>query len=411
MLNTNKHINVNRRNSKGDTPFDYFCYQNATDVIRKLMERGADVTATARRNILHVLCDSPDIASKLDTISLIIKSNADLDVQDTSGKTVLQKTVEKYRKFYLRDGYSTYKCIGSIIEHLLNAGAKCIETELTSLLQLACKHQHFALMKALVRRGADLSVKKSERGILHDCWLPFDFYKIVITPNLLKECIEYIEFHKKAGGSLTELYKGSTPLDLYLKSDIYKKSENFKSLRDEIASLLACNEEVVCESDRRISEEHIAASTGNLSKLKTLVEMGANLHLKDKDENSCLHLCLSSGIGSVVEMVSYLLEQGLSPNDTNSDYETPLYLILKNAKYHTEDEVSSIVKLLIKFGGNPNQEKLEKNPLIQAIETFNAKCVHILLKNGARVNDLPSKLNALHVMYDSILSVLVKDQR
>ncbi|XP_062617930.1 putative ankyrin repeat protein RF_0381, partial [Saccostrea cucullata] len=139
--------------------------------------------------------------------------------------------------------------------------------------------------------------------------------------------------------------------------------------------------------------------------------MGANLHLKDKDENSCLHLCLSSGIGSVVEMVSYLLEQGLSPNDTNSDYETPLYLILKNAKYHTEDEVSSIVKLLIKFGGNPNQEKLEKNPLIQAIETFNAKCVHILLKNGARVNDLPSKLNALHVMYDSILSVLVKDQR
>ncbi|XP_062617929.1 ankyrin-3-like [Saccostrea cucullata] len=106
MLNTNKHINVNRRNSKGDTPFDYFCYQNATDVIRKLMERGADVTATARRNILHVLCDSPDIASKLDTISLIIKSNADLDVQDTSGKTVLQKTVEKYRKFYLRDGYA-----------------------------------------------------------------------------------------------------------------------------------------------------------------------------------------------------------------------------------------------------------------------------------------------------------------
>ncbi|XP_061170072.1 ankyrin-2-like [Saccostrea echinata] len=412
MLSTNENINVNIRNRKGDTPLAYFCHQNATDVIRKLVERGADVNVLTTKgwNILHFLCDSPDVESKLDTISLIIKSNLDLEVQDISGKTVLQRTIEKYRKFYFRDGYSTYKCLSSIIEHLLNAGAKCRKTELTSLLQMACKHQHFALMKALVKRGADPSVKKSEKGILHDCWFPYDFYKIVITPSLLKECIEYIEFHKEVGGSLTEVYEGCTPLDMYLKSAIYKKSEKYKELRDEIDSLLACNEEV-CESDRRLSAVHIAASTGRLSKLKTLVEKGANLLSKDRDENSCLHLCLSSGVRSIEDMVSYLLEQGLSPNDMNSSHETPLYLILKNAKYHSEDEVSSIVKLLINFGGNPSQEKLEKNPLIIAIETFNAKCINILLKNGAKVNDLPSGLTALHVMYDSILSGLVKDQK
>jgi ankyrin repeat protein len=98
-------------------------------------------------------------------------------------------------------------------------------------------------------------------------------------------------------------------------------------------------------------------------------------------------------------MVRYILENGVFPNDANIRHETPLFLIIHNAKNHPDEDVSTVLKLLLKHGANPNQENADKNPLVEAIQTFNDGATEILLQNGANVNELPEGPTALHVLY------------
>jgi ankyrin repeat protein len=63
MLSTSKDIDLNRENSSGDTPLTFFCRRNASEVIGKLLERGADInrTTTTGRSALHSIFDSSGI--------------------------------------------------------------------------------------------------------------------------------------------------------------------------------------------------------------------------------------------------------------------------------------------------------------------------------------------------------------
>jgi ankyrin repeat protein len=98
-------------------------------------------------------------------------------------------------------------------------------------------------------------------------------------------------------------------------------------------------------------------------------------------------------------MVRYILESGVSPNDANKLGETPLFLTIHKAKNRPNDDVLTVLKLLLKHGANPNQEYSDKNPIVEAIKTFNIRATVILLQNGASLNELPKGPTALHVLY------------
>ncbi|XP_056012073.1 serine/threonine-protein phosphatase 6 regulatory ankyrin repeat subunit B-like isoform X2 [Ostrea edulis] len=401
MLSTNDDIDLNRENSSGDTPLTFFCQRNATEVISKLLERGADInlTTTTGRSALHSVLDLPDNPTKLSTIAVLMSNNPDLEGKDASGETVLQKTIEKYFGLYR---YRGSKCLCTFMEHLLNAGATCDQSDLTSVLQSASERQHFSLMTAAVKRGADLFNKKNGKGVLHRCW-PQTFKDEVDLSSMLEECIAYINTHKQLGGCLDEVDDmGNTPLLAYVKSDLYAKGKVCEDLSDEVVASLATSKDVVCKADvANVSPLHITASRRRLNSMKILVNKGADLFSKDKVENSCLHNCLFSNEGHlhVVDMVRYILENGISPNEDNKRLDTSLFLIIQRSEYHTEDDVSTILELLIKHGANPNQGKSYRNPLVTAIQKFDIRSTAILLKNGANVNELSEGPTALHVLY------------
>lgn len=95
-----------------------------------------------------------------------MSSNPDLEGKDALGRAVLQKAMTNYLGYY---SYGS-KCLCTFMEHLLNADANCDHCDLTSLLHSALDQQHFSLMTAVVKRGADLFDKKYGKGVLHRCW-------------------------------------------------------------------------------------------------------------------------------------------------------------------------------------------------------------------------------------------------
>jgi hypothetical protein len=108
-------------------------------------------------------------SAKLATIALLMSSNPDMEVKDVSGCTVLKRAMSKYLDSHAY-GTDRSKYLRTFMKHLLNAGATCDQSDLTRLLQSASKVQHFSLMTAVVKRGADLFYRKNLKGILHSCW-------------------------------------------------------------------------------------------------------------------------------------------------------------------------------------------------------------------------------------------------
>lgn len=66
-----------------------------------------------------------------------------------------------------------------------------------------------------------------------------------------------------------------------------------------------------------------ACHKGNLTQAKALIARGANKSVVDRDGNTLLHLCAKNA--TKVDMLDYLISEGLDFNKANMDGETPFY--------------------------------------------------------------------------------------
>ena len=135
---------------------------------------------------------------------------------------------------------------------------------------------------------------------------------------------------------------------------------------------------------------HLAASEGNTETVQLLLEKGADINMKDKDENTALHL--AAGYGQT-ETVQLLLEKGAKINEMNDEGLTALHLAASQG--HT-----SIVKKLLNHrdadinikGGNDGS-----TPLHLATGYGQTETVQLLLDRGADINAKSNIANtALH---------------
>ncbi|XP_062578321.1 ankyrin repeat domain-containing protein 50-like [Saccostrea cucullata] len=301
MLSSPKELNVNVINRLRTTPLLYFCEQNEDVVVERLLERGADVNIIDNhgRTALHTVLHSEDKNVRYHILSLLMKKNPDLNIKDASGMTVFQRAMEEYEG-YLCNRRTDFKWLSVFMKEALLAGEICGKSRLNFLLVLASHRKHFNFMTILVDKGADLSVKEYQSGILHLCWSR-KFHDEERQNESYKEFLDFLLIFKKHGGKLDDVDRnGNTPLLLFLKhglNDFDDNQDKLVDLIDEIVSLLACDGSTVRKRDKTgLSAIQIVSSKGWLSTMKILVQKGANISEKDDKQNTRRHLCLMGGI-------------------------------------------------------------------------------------------------------------------
>lgn len=92
--------------------------------------------------------------------------------------------------------------------------------------------------------------------------------------------------------------------------------------------------------------------------VKTLIEHGIPVDVRDKNDETPLHTACYS---TQVECVEFLLRQGANPNAKDDEGNTPLHSLLFHGDYnHPRDnkeeyqKITSIINLLLSFGADPN---------------------------------------------------------
>lgn len=93
------------------------------------------------------------------------------------------------------------------------------------------------------------------------------------------------------------------------------------------------------------SELHYASSEGDFNKVKSLIDNGTNVNLKDKEGWTPLHFAAQSQNTSIVLM---LIEASAEIDACNSHGNTPLF----NAVFNYTDD-GSVIEILRKHGADP----------------------------------------------------------
>ena len=97
-----------------------------------------------------------------------------------------------------------------------------------------------------------------------------------------------------------------------------------------------------------------------------LVDNGANINHQDRIGYSVLHFI---GQEKLVGLARYFLDKGADPNLQDIHGNTPLWTAVFNEKLNTHN--STVVKLLLKYGANPDiVNKYDRTPRIM-YQTFN----------------------------------------
>jgi cytohesin len=122
---------------------------------------------------------------------------------------------------------------------------------------------------------------------------------------------------------------------------------------------------------------HIAAYKGHVEIVKILLDRGADLNAKDNTGHAPLHWAAIEGH---VDVVRVLLDRGANPNAKNNTGHTPLH----NAAYFGHVE---IVKILLDRGADLNaKDNTGHAPLHWAAIEGHVDVVRVLLDRGANPN-------------------------
>lgn len=344
---------VNARDENGWTALNWAATKGHTQVVKLLIEKGADVDAKDSGNGQTPLWKASHEGHTA-IVKLLLENGADVNKRNASGETALWTASWKGHTDVVR----------LLLERGANANLTQTETGITPL-WIASQEGYLDIVKLLLENGAGVDVKKKDTGTTA-LWLASQNGHAEVAKFLLENGAEVNV--KRSDIGVTALYIASEK----------GQTEVVKLLLDNGADV---DIETGIDGTTALWQ---AAWHGHTDVVRLLLNAGAEIDAKrDADRVTALWQASYHGHADVVK---FLLDKGADVNVRRIPTgTTPLWVASYNGH-------ADVVKLLVAADAEVNvdakateQSKI-CTPLATALEKGHVEVVRLLLDNGADVS-------------------------
>ena len=369
---------INQRSFMPRTPLMYAAGEGRVDVVKYLIDHGADVNKEAwnKRTALHYASKRGD----LKVVEALLSKGAEIDVEDRYHRIPLMLAAEKGN-----NDVSLY-----LVDHGADVDKKdsCKRTTL----HYASRGGDSRVVEALLSKGAEIDVEDGDgRSPL---MLAAESGRIDILLYLI-DC--GADVHKKDGHERTALHYASKRGDLKVVEALLSKGAGIdvedgdgrsplmlaaaKRDIDILLYLIDCGADVDKKDGHKRTALHYASERGDLKVVKALLSKGAKIDVEDK--HHCTPLMLAAGRGHI-DILLYLIGHGARVDVYKKDGRKRTAL-----HYASERGDLKVVEALLTKGAEIDVEDGDRcTPLILAVKNEKFAIMCHLIKAGADVKQL-----------------------
>jgi ankyrin repeat protein len=386
---------INYADDANLTLLHWACANGHLEVVKFLVENGADIEAKDKSGRTPILLNS-----STDIAKYLVSKGADFKITSKDGYSVLHQAAF-YGKIELLKFWIGMRLNPEV--NYKNGG--------TPLLCAASFDQKEAV-EYLLSVGANIdAVDEKGECILHKAADATDWSLFDKDPN-------YFNSTRNTGKTLKFLLdKGMDANSKDSKGDTPLHKVVYYRTRIAAEMLISYGAKVNAQNNMGQTPLYIASGyKDNIEMTKLLIENGADINLRTKNNASVLHNAVGEGN---YDTIKYLLEKGAEVNICLTDGGTPLHSAAAIAR-------PDLVKLLLDYGADVNARDNRRNiqsrvlwpskntPLHRAVEQANnSEVVKILIAKGSDIyaqnsaGKTPLDL-AIEHKYQDIVDILKK---
>jgi len=389
---------INKRASMGDTALYRASEAGHEDIVRLLLDAGAETSGSNSRRPLHAACEH----SYTEIVDMLLESGAGPNASSTASYSYGVRPIDLSRLSLISKGMATSTtsssslpiCIAArkgcaeIVQLLLMHGADVNKRDelgntaliyvVESLVAQRCKRSEvlnplseetdFSILKSILLAGGDVTLSSRYDGLS-----PLHIASFGGMCDLMMELIQ----HGANCNQLTSSGLGLSALDLACEnsheSAVVLLLENGANPDGKSGSTRSTRSDSY--KSHSMPPLCMAAKNGSKTVVDILLKYGANVNASSEKGDTALHLATSYAI------IETLLNAKANVSATNYNGETALSALCEKRQAD-----ANAVELLLKHGADPNTGF----PLHAACENNDTDIVKLLLSYGANEN-LPKK--------------------